>query len=91
MLNMKKLITQIIKGNFVIEEGTENGWCYRKWSNGRLEQTLSISATLTTDSYIVMAQAQSFVTTDVKVRVVSSGSVSSNTFRIMLFATGTWK
>lgn len=33
MLNIKKLFTRLLKCDLVIEQGTENGWFYRKWSN----------------------------------------------------------
>ena len=34
MLNMKKLLTKVLKGDFVIEEGTDGIWTYRKWNSG---------------------------------------------------------
>lgn len=37
MLNMKKLMTKMLKGDFVIEEGTTGIWTYRKWASGVAE------------------------------------------------------
>ena len=37
MLNMKKLLTKILKCDFVVEEGTSGDWVYRKWNSGVVE------------------------------------------------------
>lgn len=37
MLNMKKLITKLILGDFVVEKGISGIWSYRKWNSGLAE------------------------------------------------------
>lgn len=37
MLNMKKVLIKMLKGDFVVEEGTEGIWTYRKWNSGIAE------------------------------------------------------
>lgn len=46
MLNIKKLFTRLLKCDLVIEQGTENGWFYRKWSDGRIEAWKEITGTI---------------------------------------------
>lgn len=40
MLNIKKTLTKILdalKADYVVEQGTSNGWTYRKWNSGIIE------------------------------------------------------
>ncbi len=39
MLNVNKMLTKMLKWNYVVEEGTSGGWYYRKWNSGVLEIT----------------------------------------------------
>lgn len=46
MLNTKKLLTKLLKCDLVIEQGTQNGWFYRKWSDGRIDAWKEITGTI---------------------------------------------
>ena len=37
MLNLKKLLTKILQGDFIVEQGTDGIWEYRKWAKGTYE------------------------------------------------------
>lgn len=40
MLDIKKLLTKILdalKVDYIVEEGTDNNWIYRKWHSGAVE------------------------------------------------------
>ena len=120
-------VTGINAVDYVVEQGSGNGWKYRKWESGRLEQwyesyfmsynvntargsfysgawttltfpvaftsshTVTACATISTDAYIILAQVEEFNTDTVKMRLVSSGSMSGNNYRVFAYAEGTWK
>ena len=55
-MNVKKLLTMLTKSgggaDFVVEEGSGNGWTYRIWKSGKVEAwgTVSASGKLTTSN-----------------------------------------
>lgn len=43
MLNVKKTLTKILdalKVDYIVEEGTNNSWTYRKWNSGKYEANI---------------------------------------------------
>ena len=51
-----------------------------------------VNATLTTDAYVVWAQASEHSTTGIKVRIVASASISASSYySIHIYAVGKWK
>lgn len=53
---------------------------------------VSTSVTLTTDAYVVLTQTQQAASSNVKIRIVSSGSMAANTnYLIKIYVTGRWK
>lgn len=53
--------------------------------------TACACATVSTDAYIVLAQAEEFNNSSIKIRLVSSGSMTGNNYRVFVYAEGTWK